>query len=336
MSQPSVTATPVSESHNTPQKGGLPWKMLLKIGISLALMSWLFFSTGIENTLKELSEANLWYIPLSVAIYVGAQIFSAYRWQALAKALDFKLSIREFFDYYMLGMYFNLFLPSAIGGDVSKVFYLAKATDRKKRDAGITVLADRGTGLVALCILTAIICLSPVANPFPNSLRYTLIGLPVLGFTVLFALRLVSKEKIAAFVERYPKLGILTSAWVYWHDSALLTKTVLVSMLCHASMILIHVLICMALGINVPVLYLILVYGVVSLAGVIPISFNGIGLREGAYKILLTREGVPDHTALAFGLYWFIISTVTSLVGGLILIKGHYKTPPAEELEEAA
>ncbi len=328
----SIRATTVSDDQ--PATKTFPWKMLLKIGISFALLIWLFLTTGTQDTFQKLAEANLWYIPLSVLIYVGAQIFSAYRWRALANALDFKLSIREFFDYYMLGMYFNLFLPSAIGGDVSKVFYLAKATGRKKRDAGLTVLADRGTGLVALCLLTAIICLSPVADPFPMSLRLTLIGLPVVGFTALFILRLISKEKIAALVERYPKLDILTSAWIYWHDTGLLTQTVLVSMLCHASMILIHVFICYALKINLSVLYLILVYGVVSLAGVIPISFNGIGLREGAYKILLTRAGVPDHTALAFGLYWFIISTLTSLVGGLILIKGHYKTPPPEELEE--
>jgi len=81
----------------------------------------------------------------------------------------------------------------------------------------------------------------------------------------------------------------------------------------------------------VDVLYISVVYGIVSLASVLPIAFNGFGVREGTYLLLLTKVGLPPQTALAFAFYWVIISTCTSLIGGLVLIKGHYKTPTSAE-----
>ena len=70
---------------------------------------------------------------------------------------------------------------------------------------------------------------------------------------------------------------------------------------------------------EVQVLYLAVIYGVVSLVSVLPITQGGLGVRELAYQSLLVKLGVNTDTALAFGVYWFLISTLTSLFGGLIL-----------------
>jgi uncharacterized protein (TIRG00374 family) len=85
--------------------------------------------------------------------------------------------------------------------------------------------------------------------------------------------------------------------------------------------------------VHVPFLYLAVLYGVVSLVSVLPITQGGLGVRELAYQSLLVKLGVNPDTALAFGVYWFLISTLTSLFGGIILMKGHYKTPEPAEME---
>ena len=305
-------------------------QLIFKIVISLALLTWLVWQSGIENTLHELSKANLWYLPFGVLIYLLSQWVSAYRWQFLSAPLGFVLALREFYDYYLMGMFFNLFLPGSIGGDVSRMIYLAKSCGKRKREAVLTLLAERGVGLIALLLLTSILCLLPVTEPMPTGVRPTVVamaGAMIVGF---IGLHLLPLERLA---QRFPRLDLLIQAKVYWDDTPMLLKSIGLSVLVHACMVAIHLLIAMALGIHVPLLYLTATFGVVSFISVLPVAFNGLGLREGAYVMLLTQVGVPDHTALAFALYWFLISTCTSLIGGLVMIKGHYQTPKLQEVE---
>ncbi|MGH7829319.1 MAG: hypothetical protein ACREP8_04000, partial [Candidatus Binatia bacterium] len=47
---------------------------------------------------------------------------------------------------------------------------------------------------------------------------------------------------------------------------------------------------------------------------------NGIGLREGGYLFLLRQIDVSSEKAIAFGLLWFLIVALDSLIGGLVFI----------------
>jgi hypothetical protein len=96
-------------------------------------------------------------------------------------------------------------------------------------------------------------------------------------------------------------------------------------------MILTQLGIAQAVGIDVPLPCLIAVYGLAGLISVLPISFNGIGVREGAYVSLFHFMGIPKETALAFALYWFMVSSLTSLVGGIVMLKGHYQPPSPDD-----
>ena len=316
-----------------PKSKPTPLKLLLKIGISIALLVYLFTSTGFEKTLAELSHANLWLIIPCVALYLIAQILSAYRWKTLANALNMSLSLREFYDYYLIGMYFSLFLPSAIGGDVGRIYYLSKATGRKKRESLLTIAAERGSGLAALLLLSSAACLTPIGQVVPETVKLTIYGLTVAGILVFIALQCLPVDK---WLLKIPKLSLFAQANIYWKNWPLLAGTIGMSLLYHFLMVVIHMIIGQALGISVSPWYLAMTYGVVSLISVIPITFNGIGLREGAYQYLLGNYGhIPEHTGLAFGLYWFVISTLTSLAGGIVLVKGHYKTPANEDLNDS-
>ncbi|MBK8189155.1 MAG: flippase-like domain-containing protein [Vampirovibrionales bacterium] len=303
-------------------------KTAIKIVLSIVLLGIALYYAGIQKTIGELSSSNLAYIPLGVAIYLLSQWLSSYRWQFLARRLEFHLPLRQFFDFYMLGMYFNLFLPGSIGGDVSRVYYLAKAQNRRKREALLTLLAERGVGMAALLLLTGALCLTPDAAPIPAWLRQSILLLCALmggGYVALLI------APISRWAERIPKLGLLAQAQPYWRDFPLLAKSVALSLAVQGMMIGIQLMIAHALGITVQPLYLTAVYGIVTLVSVTPLFFNGIGVREGAYQWLLMKVGVSAHAAMAFGLYWFLISTLTSLCGAWTLFRGYYRAPaPAE------
>ncbi len=325
--------------------GKLSLKQIIKITVSVVLLGFLLHYTGFEDTLKKLSQANLWYVPVGILLYLGAQLISAYRWKFLSAPLGFRLSFREFYDYYLIGMFFNLFLPGAIGGDMLRMVYLAKSGQRKKREALLTLLAERGVGLVALLLLTSMVSLSPPLlhmdlriplkflswGPLYFDLRLILLSLS--GFLLLGYISLWCAP-LERLMERIPKLAILGQAKLYWSNLGLLFKSVSLSLVVHCLMVGMHLLIAEALHVHVDVLYITVVYGIVSLASVLPIAFNGFGVREGTYLLLLTKAGIAPQTAMAFAFYWVIISTCTSLIGGIVLLKGHYKTPSLQEQEE--
>jgi glycosyltransferase 2 family protein len=81
-----------------------------------------------------------------------------------------------------------------------------------------------------------------------------------------------------------------------------------------------HVLIGRALDFDIPFSYALIIYPLVGTFSALPVSLNGIGLREGGYLFLLTRIGVSSEKAIAFGLLWFIVVALDSLLGGLIFI----------------
>ncbi len=329
------------------EKRRFPFKQLVKILISTGLIVFILQKTGLERTVTELSKANLLYLPLGIMIYLGVQVISTYRWQFLAEAIGIKRSLRELYDYYLIGMFCNQFLPGAIGGDAVRMYYLAKSTGRRKRECILTILAERGVGLVALLMLTAVFCLFPAVTaidwtlqvpvPFtgkiiPWDIRLTLLGMAAFGLVSYGVLWLLPLER---WVSRFPKFSLLLQARLYWANIPLLSRSVGISLVVQAVMIGLHVMVAQALHIQLSPLYIAVVYGMVSLASVMPLTQGGLGVREFAYQALLMRVGVADHTALAFGVYWLLISTLTSLAGGLVMIKGHYKTPNPDEAEAA-
>lgn len=307
-----------------------PLKQALKILVGLGLMAFLLHSTGIENTIGRLSKANLWYIPLCIALLLGAQALSTYRWKFLGEALDFRLSLRELYDYYLIGMFSNQFLPGSIGGDAVRMVFLARRCQRKKREALLTILAERGVGLIALLLMTTLIAMTPVADPIPWFYRSMLLAFSLGGLAGFLVLR---AAPLTQWAQRHPKLELLLQARIYWANTPLLARSIGISLVVHGVMVGMHVLVAQAMHVQVPVLYLAVVYGIVSLASVLPITQGGLGVRELAYQALLAKVGIEPATGLAFGVYWFLISILTSLIGGPLLLKGHYKPPSPQEAD---
>jgi hypothetical protein len=75
-----------------------------------------------------------------------------------------------------------------------------------------------------------------------------------------------------------------------------------------------------AVGLEIPWSYGFILYPLVGIFSALPISFNGIGLREGGYLFLLTQIGVSSEKAIAVGLLWFLVIVLDSLIGGVLYI----------------
>ncbi|HTM07523.1 MAG TPA: lysylphosphatidylglycerol synthase transmembrane domain-containing protein [Verrucomicrobiae bacterium] len=298
--------------------------VLLKGLISIGLL--LFFLSRIDffHFVGALSNAKFSPIVLCLVIYLAGQLFSSIRWALLARTVGFQNGLKNFAQYYLIGMFFSLFTPSTVGGDVGRVFYLSREGANRKQGAGatafatISVLADRAVGMAVLVWIGAVALLLFPEYTLPQTIRYITFAISLGLLFGMVSLPLLSRimpgkehrigKNLHLALQSYPR---------HWRA---LGNAMLISLAVHFMQAWMHVLIGRALDFDLPFSYALIIYPLVGTFSALPVSLNGIGLREGGYLFLLTRIGVSSEKAIAFGLLWFIVVALDSLIGGLIFI----------------
>jgi uncharacterized membrane protein YbhN (UPF0104 family) len=97
--------------------------LVLKLSISAALLSFFLSRIDLSRFGHTLASADFAYVGIVLLIYLGAQLMSAVRWTVLARPLGFETRLTDMVVYYFIGMFFNLFAPSTVGGDLSRVYF---------------------------------------------------------------------------------------------------------------------------------------------------------------------------------------------------------------------
>ena len=276
------------------------------------MLAFLFSRLNWTGFFDQLSHVRHAYLLPAVFAYLLVQVACAYRWKVLAELQGLSAPMKKFVLYYYIGMFLNLFLPSSIGGDIGRCYLLSKGRAHMKQ-AVLSVLADRGIGFAAMTAI-GLAALSQSSIPvIPPALRWVLCilgGLLLLVFLIPFSAR--SRIETA-----WPWLSPVMN---YWKSPGLLVCLFSLSLVLQASVIGLHILIGEAVGLALPPGYYFVFIPLVIAVSMIPISLNGLGLREGAYVFFLRQAGVPIEAGMAFGLSWFLILFASGMVGGLAWI----------------
>jgi uncharacterized protein (TIRG00374 family) len=258
-----------------------------------------------------------------VGLYALAQAASSWRWRLLAGVLGFGGSPARYAAYYFIGMFFNLLLPSSVGGDVVRAWYLARQGDGppegKYLAAFLSVFAERLNGvlvLVALACVAALCC--PIELPVWILACVTGVGVGVcLGLGSLPILQRFSKWNT-----RLQQLADVIATY-RGHHRMLLVVTAL-SLVVQVLNVVIVWLIGRSLGLPVPALYYGVLVPLITLLAMLPISLNGMGLREAGAVLLLVPLGVDATAAVTLMLLTFAVYTLTSLAGAGCYLFGRF------------
>jgi hypothetical protein len=135
-------------------------------------------------------------------------------------------------------------------------------------------------------------------------------GLLLLGFLIPFLFR---SRIEAAWPWMLPVIS-------YWKSPGLLLFLFALSLALQASVIGLNILVGKAVGLSLPAGYYFAFVPLVTVISMIPVSLNGLGLREGAYVFFLRQADVPIEIGMAFGLSWFVILFVSGLAGGIVWV----------------
>jgi uncharacterized membrane protein YbhN (UPF0104 family) len=295
---------------------------LLRIAVSVGIVSYILVDVDWGDMESALTGVRLWPVALGLGLYLVGQVMSAFKWELIGRSVGFRLPFLDYLRFYFIGMFFNLFGLSTLGGDVARSLYLGDG--RRPALAINSVLFDRASGLALLMAVgAAAIFLFPEYDlPWPLAAGIAGGGLAlVLGWwTCPRLVRLLPEgNRIRRLVE-----GDMAP---FWRDRGMLVRISVVSVVFHVTQSGVQWVLARALGIELPFGYCLILHPVLSVMMALPVSVGGFGVREGGYLYFLTRINVDDSLAVTMGLLWFAVTVMAGLVGGAFFVAAGAELP---------
>lgn len=125
-------------------------KNVLKVGFTVLLIVLIFKKIDLSEVRKLLLNSNPWYIVGALLVYFCSQLMASWRLLSLLRSIGLNLPFWFNFRLYLLGMFYNVFLPGGVGGDGYKVYLLRKRYQKPTKTLILTMLLDRISGLWAI------------------------------------------------------------------------------------------------------------------------------------------------------------------------------------------
>ena len=304
---------------------------LFQLAVTIAVLYWVYHDPNRRAQMAEaIRNAQYRWVVIGILAYGIVEISAAIRWHVLLKVQKIHLTLPRLSGLFLIGMFYNQFLPGGTGGDIIKSYFLLKETPDKKAGALLAVVFDRLIGLVALVAITGTLI----------ALRYDFLSqttetrqllwflLFLLGSSILF---LLSTFVISGFnlfhwlPEKFPgreKLIEISAAYhLYAHHWRATLVAFSVSIVAHLATFATFLCAAYALGAAVPLLDFFAVMPVERTISALPISFAGIGLREKILQIMLNGLcGVPEAKAILIGSLSFLIILVCCIPGAVVYL----------------
>ena len=303
-----------------------PLVLLAKLGVMAVLLAVLYRNVDFAAFRAALAGMEWRWLPPIYAMLLLNTTLSSMKWKMLLKADGVQVSLGTLLSSYLTATFFNLFMPSSIGGDAYRVVDAGRHGGAAKSFA--SVFADRLTGFLALAVWGLLF--SAIGwSRLPDK---RILWLPVLVFglmaamvfalvqrrmlvAVLRAFRIDRLKKLDAFIHR-----VLDSMAAYRGDRRLLARVFGISLFFQMMAITIIFSIATALGWQVPFVYFCIFVPLITLGEALPISIFGIGVRDSLYVFFFAQAGAAREQALSLALVYVLITIVYSLFGGVVFL----------------
>ncbi len=299
---------------------------LLKVGISLALIALFLRRVEWRDLQTAFASADAAFCMLAVLLFALSNLLGAFQWRELLLTQGITLPVWRVISLYFVGVFFNNFLVSNIGGDAVRIYELKRLTGRGLPGFAATFL-DRFIGLFTL------ICFAIVAYAFSPELWGPALWMPILalGCALLGVLVFGFSRRLSGFMlgigrRIFPPrfIGFLEDVregfMLYRHTYRMLGRVGLLAAGVQLCRIGVYYAAGHALGQEVGFQYFVIFIPLIAIVAAIPISFGGIGVRENMGVLLFGRVGMDPAPALAVMLLGYLSGIVASLAGGVVFV----------------
>jgi uncharacterized protein (TIRG00374 family) len=306
-------------------------KTIIKIVISLTLLGLIFYFVGPKKIYNVLLAIDLIYFIIVIFIGMFCIAISALKWQLLLRAKGEKMNFLVVWGLYYIGMFFNMFFPTSVGGDLVKAHKMSKRS-KKPVEAYSSVFMERLTGGIIL-VLLALVATTLYLSKLPLSVYVFVYFVfpPVLIIIILF---LMKKALVVRFRPLYnpifgmfkrfemgPKVERLyDSINLYRKKKIVIGWALIISLIFQTLAIILYYLLSLSVGMDVPLHFFFIFIPISMLFSFLPISIRGLGIQEGVFMYLFTQVGATAAEAVSLGLLGQIYLLIPTIMGFLIYV----------------
>ncbi|MEY8780753.1 lysylphosphatidylglycerol synthase transmembrane domain-containing protein [Allomuricauda sp. XS_ASV26] len=278
----------------------------LKIIVSAVLIYFIFTKIELKDIVQTLKKSEPLYLFLALLFFVLSKIISAFRTNLYFHQMGAKVSQLSNLKLYLLGMFYNLFLPGGIGGDAYKGYVIQKVYQPGTKKVVSSLLLDRLSGMLLLFIYACVLALLS-KNEFFQSFFWLIVAAIPLSVVAFW------------FVN---KIFFTSTLPVFW-------KSVSFSALVQLAQLVCVLFVLKSLSVDTDFIEYLFVFLVSSIVSVIPLTIGGIGSREVTFLYGAKWLGLDESTSIGISFTFFLITALTSLFGVIY----HFKKPQLESVD---
>lgn len=276
--------------------------LIIRLSVTLILILYLAFKIQLSKLWSILLQTDVFLFLFASFLYIVSSYLSTLRWRLFISS-NSAVSLKRLFSLYMIGCFFNIFLPGIMGGDVVKILLLRKTTGLK--EAIGSVFTERYIGFFALLLIGVLFFLI-FYRKMPENWSLYLVPLSFMVFII--------GTVILYFSGKIPILKEIKNH-VFGFTTYLYLKAFLYSLFVQFTVMISVYFIFLGLNVNVKFYEVVVYLPIIIILSTLPISISGIGVREWSFVVFFgTLHG--DEKALAVSLLWFLSVCLASLVGG--------------------
>jgi uncharacterized membrane protein YbhN (UPF0104 family) len=297
--------------------------LAVKLAVSSGLLFFLYRTTPVAEVRGLLGAIDFrYFLPICLLLFANT-VLSAEKWRRFLSADGVSVPLATLTATYLIGSFYNMFLPSNIGGDSFRIYDMARTTGQGVRSAA-SVFADRFSGFLALVILS---CMASVGVAYKIGDPLFFFGPMAIFILLMFILfALVKKSPITMLLRltRLDRIGFVgrlvekffLSMENYGTNTVLLRQVMLISFAFQFSVICVVFFLALSLHAPAPFIYFVAFVPLITLMEALPISIYGLGVRDMGYVFFFGWAGLSDIQTRSLALLFLAVTVCYSLIGG--------------------
>jgi glycosyltransferase 2 family protein len=307
-----------------------PVKVSIQVLVSGAVIAYLIWSIDVTQTAELLADSKPGYVFAAFSIFLATTWVMAWRWQLLLAAKGMHEPLGWLTRLYFVAYAAGQILPTAIGGDAVRIIEHARRRPEAKANAAAAVLMERVIGAAGVLLVVAV-GIAIAAGRYENVRALVFLEIVFVALTALILVTLFSRglgrhleERVFPLGRRLRLEGPVSSLYRAMHEYRDAPRALLVVLGVTMAVQFVRIVaiwLCgEAVGVDVSPLVYFILGPLLFLIQMVPVTLNGLGVREVFFVEFLTRFDVSEPAALAAGVLFYAVTIAVALPGAFILL----------------
>ncbi len=312
--------------------------LIIKLVLFVGICTWIVKSVNITESLNVLKKTNLLYYLIAFLLSNLSNIFLTIKWHRLSTPLNIKSNFWELLCLNYISVFYSIFIPGQASGEVIKGLKLIKK-EGSHQTIWVPIFIDKITNVLIVFIIGSIATL--LDSNFRKNTSLVILLITITALLVLLTLILFSENttKIVDFLKKI-LINILTIFKLntqfiknfsvdyfenYKKQDLILLETLMWSLFIKIPPVFSLYFLALSLNIDLNIIQSAWLFSLVSVVSLLPISFSGLGVREGTIIVLLSKIGIPNSFSLSLSMLIFTTGILMGLIGGALELVSSFR-----------